>query len=110
MDPTVVLANVSPAKIEVEQFSQLWQDALTRYAELTHIDLSSPTAPDLIRCDTAESLLAILDERQRKFEHYRQKSEAIRNVVKPVVNLVENFLDLISGGASFVTSLSLSTR
>ena len=96
--------------MEVEQFGQLWQDALTYYAEVTHIDLSSSTTPDLIRCDTTESLLSILDERQRKFERYRQRCEAIRDVVKPVMKSVEGFLNLIGGGLTLASLPLLLTR
>jgi hypothetical protein len=81
---------------------KLFNDALADYAQITGIDLSTnPFAVTLEQSDSLESILQLLQEREKAFKKFRNKKRRLLNYVSPCVEI----LHTISGTLSEALSL-----
>ena len=86
--------------------SQLVTKALVDYAEQTGIDLTeNPFADKLQRCDSAEDISGLLQDRAKAFKEYRDGNRKLINCLKPVVQFLYTFSGTL-GGALVLVSLS----
>ena len=81
------------------QFAAIWASALEEYKRNTNKD---PTLTPL-EGDSPDALLAIIDEKQRTFKHYRSKGEKIRKALKPILELVLLFSEAAGEGTALVS-------
>jgi hypothetical protein len=75
---------------------QLVTKALADYAEQTGIDLTeSPFADKLERCDSAEDISGLLQDRAKGFNEYREGNRKLIICLNPVVQFVHTFSDTL---------------
>jgi hypothetical protein len=68
---------------------KLFTDALTDYARITGIDLSTnPFAITLEQLDSLEAILQLLQEREKAFKKFRNKNRRLINYVTPCVEVL----------------------
>ena len=83
---------------------QLVIKALADYAEQTGIDLTkNPFADKLQRCDSAEDVSGLLQDRAKAFKEYRDGNRKLINCLKPVVQLLHTFSDTLGGSLVLVS-------
>jgi hypothetical protein len=89
---------------------QLVTKALADYAEQTGIDLTeNPFADKLQRCESAEDISALLQDRAKAFKEYRDGNRKLINCLSPVVQFLHTFSGTL-GEALVLVSPSGSTR
>jgi fungal STAND N-terminal Goodbye domain len=89
---------------------QLILDALTEYANQTGIDLTkNPFTEKLQKCDSAEAISNLLQERAKEFKEYRDGNRKLINCLSPVVEVLHVFSGAV-GEALVLVSHSGSIR
>ena len=89
---------------------QLVTKALADYAEQTGIDLTeNPFADKLQRCDSAEDISTLLQDRAKAFKEYRDGNRKLINCLNPVVQFLHIFSGTL-GEALVLVSPSGSAR
>ena len=80
--PTTSSSNVQP----------IIDAALADYAKITGIELSkSPFAAMLEKSDSPQAILALLQERQKAFETYRDRNRRLIRCLSPAVEVFHGF-------------------
>ena len=91
---------------ELPSNSQLVVDALCDYANLTGVDLSNhPFAENLQRCNTLDSILELLQEREKAFKEYRDVNPRLINSISPAVRVLHAFSGFLGEAISFVSHI-----
>ena len=86
--------------------SQLIIDALYDYANLTGEDLSkNPFAEKLQRCNTPDSILELLQEREKAFKEYRDGNRTLINSISPAVRVLHAFSGFLGEAISLVSHI-----
>ena len=86
--------------------SQLVVDALCDYANLTGVDLSNnPFVENLQRCNTPDSILELLQEREKAFKEYRDGNRTLINSISPAVRVLHAFSDFLGEAISLVSHI-----
>jgi hypothetical protein len=89
---------------------QLVTNALADYAEQTGIDLTENHFADKIqRCESAEDISALLQDRAKAFKEYRDGNRKLINCLNPVVQFLHTFSGTL-GEALVLVSPTRSTR
>ena len=89
---------------ELPSNSQLVVDALCDYANLTGVDLSNyPFAEELQRCNTPESILELLQEREKAFKEYCDGNRTLINSISPAVRVLHLFSGFLGEAISLVS-------
>jgi fungal STAND N-terminal Goodbye domain len=66
--------------------------ALTNYANITGIDLSkNPFAAAIKHANSSESILELLQEREKAFKEYREGNQSLISSLRPAVNAIQAF-------------------
>ena len=79
-------------------------DALANYAKETGIDLSkNPFATNLEQFKSSEDILQLLEDREKAFKEYRDKSPRLINCLSPIVNVFHKFSGILSKAVSLVS-------
>jgi hypothetical protein len=90
---------------------QLVLDALDKYAEQTGTNLKdNPFADKVMSCDSAGSILLLLQENVTVFKEYRNKNRKFIDCLSPVVQFVHAFSDILGEAAGLVSSKQLEFR
>jgi hypothetical protein len=82
------------------QYTEIWNAAVERYKK------DAETAFNLTQVDSREAVLKLIQDQQSEFTEFRKRSEAIGTVVKPVLELVEQFADAPGEGAVVVSKMN----
>lgn len=83
---------------------QLIVDASADFANITGIDLStSPFAAALEQSNSLETILQLLQEREKTFNEYRDSSRRLINYLSPVVKSLQACSEILSEAASLVS-------
>jgi hypothetical protein len=83
-------------------------DALADYANQTGIDLSrNPFAEKLQQCDTPDTILELLQEREKAFKEYRGGNRRLINCLNPAVRVLHVFSGTVGEAISLVGHTSL---
>ena len=89
---------------------QLIAKALSDYADQTGIDLTkNPFAEKLQKCDSADAIFQLLQDRTDKFKTYREGHRKLIKCLRPVVQFLHTFSGALGSALVFVSS-SESTR
>ncbi|KAI0032454.1 hypothetical protein K488DRAFT_70607 [Vararia minispora EC-137] len=87
----------------VTGMEDLWKEALRVYEGLVgHKFHEDPLADRLSSCATAEEIYFVLEETQGEFKAFRAKGKKIRDFLKPLVYVVESFIDVGGETANFL--------
>ena len=86
-------------------FSSILDAALDSYAKQTGIDLTKhPSADKLQNCRCPDDVLQILSERESASQDHRDHYQTLIDRVRPVVQVVHAFSDVLGEAAGFVSS------
>jgi hypothetical protein len=86
-------------------FSYILDAALDSYAKQTGIDLTKhPSADKLQNCRCPDDVLQILSERESALNDHRDRYRTLLDHVRPVVQVVHMFSDVLGEAAGFVSS------
>ena len=81
-------------------------DAFDDYAKQVGEDLTkNPFADALRACDSPNAVLELLQEKANAFKEYREGDHKLIGCLKPVVQVVQGFSDLIGSAISFVSRI-----
>ncbi|TFY54295.1 hypothetical protein EVG20_g9764 [Dentipellis fragilis] len=75
-----------------DQFSETWAAAIKQYEADTKINIAN-ASHDFAGITSAEQLLEIIQDEQKKFKKYRKRGEKIYGALKPVLEIVGSFAD-----------------
>jgi hypothetical protein len=79
-------------------------DALADYAKLTGMDLSnSPFAEMLEHSNSPQTILELLQEREKAFIEYRDRSRRLINCISPAVEVLHAFSGALGEAAGLVS-------
>ena len=79
-------------------------NALADYKKITGVDLSeSPSAVAIERLDSPEAILKLLQEREKAFKEYRDGNRRLINCLRPAVNVIQLFSDILGEAISLVS-------
>jgi hypothetical protein len=85
---------------------QLIIDALADYAKITGIDLSrNPFTSMLEQSTSTETILELLQEREKAFKEYRDGNRRLITCLTPVVNVLQAFSGILGGAVSLVSHM-----
>ena len=88
--------------------------ALSDYAKQTGIDLAThPSAQTLQNCNSADTILDLLEDKAKQFQAYRNGNRKLINCLKPVVQVlhaVSGILGEVAAMVSRANQLILSHR
>jgi hypothetical protein len=80
-------------------------DALSDYANQTGIDLSNnPFAHKFQQCNTPNTILELLKEREEAFKEYRDGNRRLISYLSPAVRVLNAFSGLLGEAVSLVSS------
>jgi fungal STAND N-terminal Goodbye domain len=83
-------------------------DALADYANQTGIDLSqNPFAEKLQQANTPDTILELLQEREKAFKEYRDGNRRLINCLNPAVRVLHVFSGTLGEAISLVGHASL---
>ena len=78
-------------------------DALADYAKITGIDLpNNPFATMIEHSNSPDSILQLLQERERAFKEYRDGDRRLISCLSPVVNVLQAFSGILEIGRAHV--------
>ena len=96
---------MSSTTTSLSNFSSILDAALESYAKQTGIDLTNhPFADKLQNCRSPDDILQILSERESAFKDYRDKYRNLIDHVRPIVQVVHVFSDVLGEVAGLVSS------
>jgi hypothetical protein len=79
-------------------------DALAEYARITGIDLSNnPFAVSIERSNSPESILQLLQEREKAFNEYQQGNRRLINCLSTVVKVIQAFSGILGKASNLVS-------
>ena len=81
--------------------------ALDEYTEQTGIDLTqnlNPFAHKIQHSDSPEVVLELFQERANEFKEYRNRNRKLINILKPVVQLLHGFSDILGEAITLVSN------
>ena len=79
-------------------------DALADYTKVTGVDLSkSPFAVVIEHLDSPEAILKLLQEREKAFKEYRDGNSRLISCLRPAVNVIQLFSDMLGEVFSLVS-------
>jgi hypothetical protein len=79
-------------------------DALADYAKITGIDLSKNTfAATLEQSNSPETILQLLQGREKAFKEYRDGSRRLISCLSPAVKVLQAFSGILGGAISLVS-------
>src|SRR5579863_2457070 len=88
---------------------QLVMDALADYANQTGIDLSqNPFVEKLQQPTTPDSILELLQEREKSFKEYRNGNRKLISCLSPAVHVLHAFSGILGEAVSLVSIVSLT--
>ena len=101
MSSTVQATSSTPPTSNI----QLITDALADYAKITGIDLSNnPFAAALERANSPNTILELLQEREKAFKDYRREgNRKLINCLGPAVNIIQAFSGILGEVVSLVS-------
>ncbi len=83
---------------------QLIIDSLADYAKITGIDLSkNPFAKRLELSNSPEDILALLHEREKAFQEYRNGKRKLLSCLRPAVKVLQAFSKVLSEAVSLMS-------
>ena len=83
---------------------QLIIDALADYTKTTGIDLSkNPFAVAVEQSVSSETILQLLQEREKAFKEYREGNRRLINCLSPAVNVIQAFSRIIGETVNLVS-------
>jgi hypothetical protein len=89
-------------------FQSIFDAALSEYTKQTGIDLTvHPSAQTLQNSTSAEAILALLEDKAKHFQAYRDGNRKLINCLKPVVQVLHTVSGILGEAA---TSVSLTNR
>ena len=92
-----------------EDLTRLWEEALRKYYEDTGTGAeiaSSKFVEELIACDNAEAVSAIVDSHTKEFKQFRKYGGKTKDFLKRAVPILKKFTD-VTADATSVSSPSL---
>lgn len=85
---------------------QLVINALADYANLTGVDLSNnPFAENLQQYNTPDSILDLLQEREKAFKEYRDGNRSLIKSISPAVRVLHAFSGFLGEAISLVSHI-----
>ena len=89
-------------------FQSIFDAALSEYTKQTGIDLAiHPSAQTLQNSSSADAILALLEDKAKQFQAYRDGNRKLINCLKPVVQVLHTVSAILGEAA---TSVSLTNR
>ena len=86
---------------------QLIIGALADYAKETGIDLSkNPFVSKLEQSRSPDTILQLLEEREKAFKEYREGNRRLTNFLNPVVKVLHGFSGILSAAVGLVSCKS----
>jgi fungal STAND N-terminal Goodbye domain len=96
------------ATTHTSNFQSIIIDALADYANQTGIDLSqNPFAERLQQSKTSDSILELLQEREKAFEEYRNGDRRLVNCLSLAVRVLHGFSGLLSQAIGIVSHICI---
>jgi hypothetical protein len=90
---------------------QLIVDALADYAIQTGIDLSTdPFAAKFQQSNTPNTILELLQEREKAFKEYRDGNRRLINCLSPAVRVLDTFSGILGEAISLASSARFFPR
>ena len=84
--------------------TQLITDALVDYARITGIDLSkNPFATAIEQANSPETILELLQEREKAFKEYREGNRRLISCISPAVKVIQAFSGVFGEAVSLVS-------
>jgi hypothetical protein len=78
-------------------------NALADYAKITGIDLSkNPFAAMLEQSNSPETILQLLQEREKAFKEYRDSNRKLITCLSPAVKVLQAFSGIMGGAVNLV--------
>jgi len=78
-------------------------DALVDYAKITEVDLSKdPFAAAIKQANSPGAILDLLQEREETFKDYREGNRSLIGWLRPAVNVIQAFSDILGAAVSLV--------
>ena len=81
------------------QFLEIWVSAMAQYKQVTKHDLLQGR----LQASSPDALLVIIETEQNKFSEYRKQGQKIRDVLKPVLGLVDVLSETVGESLSPVS-------
>lgn len=91
-----------------QDFSIIWNEAVDKYKSETKSD--SLPLDSLGTTDSAEAILTAITGNRKDFEASRVKGKRLRDVLKPVVKIVQRMAEAAGEGASLVRARAINDR
>ena len=103
--PAVDLHIYTPTVMSSTKFQAILDASLDNYAKLTGIVLSKhPSTDKLQNCQSPEDIVQVLLERETTFNDHRDKYRKLIDCLRPVVQIIHGFSDVIGKAAGLVSS------
>jgi hypothetical protein len=85
-------------------FQSIFDAALTDYAKLTHIDLTThPFAQTLQNCDSVDAILALFQDKAIQFQEFRDGNRKLIDRLKPIVQFLHTIAGILDSAATLVS-------
>jgi hypothetical protein len=89
-------------------FQTIFNAALSDYAKRTNIDLAShPFGQTLQTCDSADTILALFQDKANQFQAFRDGNRKLIDCLKPIVRFLHTVAAIL-GEAATLVSVDLS--
>jgi hypothetical protein len=86
-------------------FQSILDAALDDYSNQTGIQLSNhPSAEQLQNCQTPDDIIRLLLQKEKEFKDYRAKYRKLIDFLRPVVQVVHGFSNVLGDAAGLVSS------
>ena len=96
---------MSSTSMSSNSFQSILDAAFESYSKQTGIDLTKhPSADKLQSCHSTDDVLQVLSERESAFKDYRGKYRNLIDCLRPVVQVVHTFSDVLREAAGLVRS------
>jgi hypothetical protein len=82
--------------------TQLITNALANYAKITGVDLSkNPLDAAIEQSNSLETILELLQEREKEFKEYRDNDRRLINCLTPAVKVIQAFSGILGEAVSY---------
>ncbi|THH11184.1 hypothetical protein EW146_g8129 [Bondarzewia mesenterica] len=82
------------------QFHTIWQEAIRKYESDIGIKIDLSSSSLFARVDSPDAVLKLVDEEQKRFNEHCKSGEKVRDVLKPILQVVCSFAEAVGLGAS----------
>ena len=97
--------SMASTSISSSSFRSILDSALDDYSKQTGIQLSNhPSAEQFQNCQSPDDIIRLLLQRENEFKDYRAKYRKLIDLLRPVVQVVHGFSNVLGDAAGLVSS------